>query len=145
MDFQDLLYCKSRHRPTGVKGKPFIFKVFDKNRGFPNVINSNRSRATNKHTNCSRRIHPRYREVPISNFDFMFFADAVAFPIRFIRFSRKPTRFYDFHFPPPGGGDGGRISCPSHTPSHHAGISCPVRVQPLIPTYSILVLSKRTK
>ena len=32
-----------------------------------------------------------------------------------------------------GGGDGGRISRPSQTPSHHAGISYPVRVQPLTP------------
>ena len=36
-----------------------------------------------------------------------------------------------------GGGDGGggRISRPGQTPSHHAGISYPVRVQPLTPTY----------
>ena len=33
-----------------------------------------------------------------------------------------------------GGGGGGRISRPSQTPSHHAGISYPVRVQPLTPT-----------
>ena len=37
-----------------------------------------------------------------------------------------------------GGGDGdgdggGRISRPSQTPSHHAGITYPVRVQPLTP------------
>ena len=37
-----------------------------------------------------------------------------------------------------GGGGGGRISRPSQTPSHHAGIigiSYPVRVQPLTPTW----------
>ena len=34
-----------------------------------------------------------------------------------------------------GGGDGGgRISRPSQTPSHHAGITYPVRVPPLTPT-----------
>ena len=32
------------------------------------------------------------------------------------------------------GGGGGRISHPSQTPSHHAGISYPVWVQPLAPT-----------
>ena len=32
-----------------------------------------------------------------------------------------------------GDGGGGRISRPSQTPSHHAGISYPVRVQPLTP------------
>ncbi len=32
-----------------------------------------------------------------------------------------------------GGGDGGRISRPSQTPSHHAGISYPVWLQPLTP------------
>ena len=33
-----------------------------------------------------------------------------------------------------GGGDGERIARPSQTPSHHAGISYPVRVQTLTPT-----------
>ena len=37
-----------------------------------------------------------------------------------------------------GGGGGGRISHPSQTPSHHAGISYPVRVQPLTPIYGKL-------
>ena len=31
------------------------------------------------------------------------------------------------------GGGGGRISRPSQTPSHHAGISYPIRAQPLTP------------
>ena len=34
-----------------------------------------------------------------------------------------------------GGDDGGGISRPGQTPSHHAGISYPVRVQPLTPIF----------
>ena len=33
------------------------------------------------------------------------------------------------------GGGGGRISFPSQSPSHHAGISYPVRDQPLTPMF----------
>ena len=49
------------------------------------------------------------------------------------------------HAPGGGGGDGGgggRISRPSQTPSHHAGISYPVRVQPLTPIMASLPVTK---
>ena len=40
-------------------------------------------------------------------------------------------------------GGGGRISRPSQTPSHHAGISYPVRVQPLTPIWYPCVMGWR--
>ena len=74
----------------------------NKNRDFPNVMNSIRCRTKIKHTNFLRRIDPRYPEFPISNYDFPICCRFERFlPRCSPDFQENQPDFVIFNFAPP--------------------------------------------